>query len=42
MIDSIGGIIVLVSNQNDAIEFYTKKLGFEIQFEMPYENTKWI
>ena len=42
MIDSIGGIIVLVSNQNDAIEFYTKKLGFDIKFEMPYKNTKWV
>ena len=42
MIDNIGGIIVLVSNQNDAIQFYTQKLGFDIKFEMPYKNTKWV
>ena len=42
MIDNIGGIIVLVSNQNDAIEFYKTKLGFDIKFETPYKNTKWV
>ncbi|MGD1836226.1 MAG: hypothetical protein ACPKQO_10955 [Nitrososphaeraceae archaeon] len=42
MIDRIGGVIVLVSNQNNAIEFYTKKLAFEIKFEIPYKNTKWV
>ena len=42
MIDSIGGIVVFVSDQSKAIEFYTKKLGFEIKGEYPYKNTKWI
>ncbi len=42
MIDSIGGIVIFVSNQARAIEFYTQKLGFDIKGEYPYKNTKWI
>ena len=42
MIDSIGGIVIFVSNQAKAIEFYTQKLGFNIKGEYPYKNTKWI
>ena len=42
MIDNIGGIVVLVSNQRDAVDFYTKKLGFDIKFDIPYKNTKWV
>jgi uncharacterized glyoxalase superfamily protein PhnB len=42
MIDSIGGVVIFVSNQARAIDFYTKKLGFEIKGEYPYKNTKWI
>ena len=42
MIDSIGGIVIFVSNQAKAIEFYTQKLGFDIKGEYPYKNTKWI
>ena len=42
MIDNIGGIVIFVSNQARAIEFYTQKLGFDIKGEYPYKNTKWI
>jgi lactoylglutathione lyase len=42
MIDSIGGIVIFVSNQAKAIEFYTQKLGFNIKGEYPYKNTKWV
>ena len=42
MIDSIGGIVIFVSNQANAIEFYTQKLGFDIKGEYPYKNTKWV
>jgi lactoylglutathione lyase len=42
MIDSIGGVVIFVSNQARAIDFYTKKLGFDIKGEYPYKNTKWI
>jgi catechol 2,3-dioxygenase-like lactoylglutathione lyase family enzyme len=30
MIDNIGGIVIFVSNQTRAIEFYTHKLGFDV------------
>jgi lactoylglutathione lyase len=42
MIDSIGGVVIFVSNQARAIEFYTQKLGFDIKGEYPYNNTKWV
>jgi catechol 2,3-dioxygenase-like lactoylglutathione lyase family enzyme len=31
MIDSVGKIVIFVSNQARAIEFYTQKLGFDIK-----------
>ncbi|HEU5462077.1 MAG TPA: VOC family protein [Nitrososphaeraceae archaeon] len=42
MIDNIGGIVIFVSNQASAIEFYTEKLGFDVKGEYPYKNTKWV
>ena len=42
MIDSIGGIVIFVSNQARAVEFYTQKLRFDIKGEYPYKNTKWV
>jgi lactoylglutathione lyase len=42
MIDSIGGVVIFVSNQARAIEFYTQKLGFDIKGEYPYKNTKCV
>ena len=34
MIDTIGGTVVIVSDQQKAIEFYTQKLGFELKTDM--------
>jgi lactoylglutathione lyase len=42
MIDNIGGIVIFVSNQTKAVEFYTQKLGFDVKGEYPYKNTKWV
>jgi lactoylglutathione lyase len=43
MIDTIGGTIVYVSNQNKAVEFYTQKLGCEVKSDMKFgNNLRWI
>jgi lactoylglutathione lyase len=43
MIKTIGGIIIYVSNQSRAVEFYTQKLGFEVKSNMQFgDNIKWI
>jgi lactoylglutathione lyase len=34
MINTIGGTVVIVSDQQKAIEFYTQKLGFELKTDM--------
>ena len=34
MIDTIGGIVDIVSDQHKAVEFYTQKLGFELKTDM--------
>ena len=36
MIDSIGGMVVIVSDQQKAIEFYTQKMGFELRSDVPF------
>jgi lactoylglutathione lyase len=47
MIDSIGGAVVIVSDQQKAIEFYTQKLGFELKSDIPVgggntEGLRWV
>jgi uncharacterized glyoxalase superfamily protein PhnB len=42
MISSIGGKIVMVSNQKKAVEFYTKKLGFDLRVDMPVGDLHWV
>jgi lactoylglutathione lyase len=49
MIDSIGGAVVIVSDQQKAIEFYTQKLGFELKSDIPFsgdrsstEGSRWV
>ena len=47
MIDSIGGMVVIVSDQQKAIEFYTQKLGFELRSDTPFgsgtiEDILWV
>jgi len=42
MINTIGGKVVMVSNQQKALEFYTKKLGFDLRVDMPIGQIHWI
>ncbi len=43
MIDKITHLIVLVKDQGEALEFYTKKLGFEKRFDETLENRfRWL
>ena len=49
MIDTIGGAVVIVSDQQKAIEFYTQKLGFELKSDIPFgvdksstESLRWV
>jgi lactoylglutathione lyase len=49
MIDSIGGMVVIVSDQQKAMEFYTQKLGFELKSDIPLsgssssaEGLRWV
>jgi catechol 2,3-dioxygenase-like lactoylglutathione lyase family enzyme len=42
-ISSIGTVIVPVSNQDQAIDFYTGKLGFEKRADIPMgESMRWV
>jgi uncharacterized glyoxalase superfamily protein PhnB len=49
MIDTIGGAVVIVSDQQRAIEFYTQNLGFEFKSDIPFggdksstESLRWV
>jgi uncharacterized glyoxalase superfamily protein PhnB len=42
MIGTVGGKVVLVSDQKKAVEFYTKKLGFDLRVDMPVGDMHWI
>jgi lactoylglutathione lyase len=46
MIDTIGGIVVIVSDQHKAVEFYTQKLGFELKTDMFFGSSssgiRWV
>jgi predicted enzyme related to lactoylglutathione lyase len=43
MISYVKFLGVCVSNQDRAIEFYTKKLGFKLKTDAPFENgQRWI
>jgi lactoylglutathione lyase len=39
MIDTIGGTVVIVSDQQKAVEFYTQKLGFELKTDMFFDSS---
>ena len=41
-INTIGGAIVMVTDQQKALDFYTQKLGFEEKENNDYETYKWI
>jgi lactoylglutathione lyase len=42
MIDTIGGKVVMVSNQNLAIDFYINKLGLQKKVDMEFGPMRWI
>ena len=42
MINTIGGKVVMVSDQKKAVDFYTKKLGFDLRVDMPIGKVHWI
>jgi lactoylglutathione lyase len=42
MINSIGGIVIMVSDQAQAVKFYTEKIGFDIRLNVPFYGGKWI
>ena len=41
-IDMLGGVIVNISNQKKALEFYSQKLGFEIKENQDEGEGSWI
>lgn len=36
MINTIGGIVIMVSDQAQAVKFYTEKIGFDIRMNVPF------
>jgi lactoylglutathione lyase len=42
MIDTIGGVVIMVSDQARAVKFYAEKLGFDIRLNVPFFGGKWI
>ena len=42
-IAKLGRVIIPVSDQDKALEFYTEKLGFEVRSDVPFgEGDRWI
>ena len=42
MIDTIGGVVIMVSDQALAVKFYAEKVGFDIRLNVPFFGGKWI
>ena len=42
MINSIGGVVIMVSDQAQAVKFYAEKMGFDIRLNVPFFGGKWI
>jgi len=42
MIKSVSLVSIPVSDQSKALEFYTKKLGFQIMTDQPFGTQRWI
>lgn len=42
IIDTLGGAIVMVSDQEKTLEFFTQKLGFEEKENMPIKMVEMI
>jgi len=42
LIDTIGGVVIMVSDQVQALKFYTEKIGLDIRLNVPFYGGKWI
>ena len=42
MLDTIGGKVVMVSNQAAALDFYVNKLGLQKKVDMTFGEMRWI
>ena len=42
MIDTIGGKVVMVSNQASALDFYVNKLGLQKKVDMEFGPMRWL
>jgi lactoylglutathione lyase len=42
MINTIGGVVIMVSDQAQAVKFYAEKIGFDIRVNVPFYGGKWI
>lgn len=42
MIDTIGGVVIMVSDQARAVKFFAEKVGFDIRLNVPFFGGKWI
>ena len=42
MITHLARVTILVRNQDEALRFYTEKLGFEKRADMPMGATRWL
>ena len=42
MIDTIGGKVVMVSNQAAALDFYVNKLGLQKKIDMNFGQMRWL
>lgn len=42
MIDEIEGVVLVVSDQQKALEFYTEKLGFEKKLDTDTAGFRWV
>ena len=42
LINTIGGVVIMVSDQAQAVKFYTEKIGLDIRLNVPFFGGKWI
>jgi uncharacterized glyoxalase superfamily protein PhnB len=42
MINHVSTVSIFVNDQDEALAFYTEKLGFELRIEAPMGSTRWI
>lgn len=42
MITGLSHVTILVDNQDKALEFYTKKMGFDLNTDATFGNERWL